>query len=641
MTTMPSRVSGGLFAKLNHIAENALYSIDSGYAPQYDAVRLNAEVHVRVGDDRHEVSSTYYVDAGQCGASEFHCIFRKPRCDVAAVDEAPVLLAAWRALPYRTRVQAIYGALFRLHAEAERLVEDMLRRLPPTFMAMHIRRGDKVYETRAWDRITLQSEDYYAALLAGWDDAVIASDDAPFVQRLQARARSTRVWSVSSYSAPSEHVVKINATHEALYLYALTRALSRGNAFVFSSSSSMAVFALLIGNASAQLVDIEHVVDGESWSRRMFCIVPLGGREGLCEGINIRFVMPVVPTSALVAVALLAACAATAGLARRMPATPSRRLALVVFVAASCGTIILNKMLAQRTRHMLVAVVYQMVFGLIVCAATRVGTALPSRATTLRVLAAVILFPVQLATSMLGLQECSMSTYILVRNFSPIVSATIEQVFGTRSLPSLRMLVSATAMVLGAFVYGIGTLSASFVGLIYLGMNMVTVSMEQCWMKHVLSTRPVDNSWVVLLKNSTFPIVLLLMYARDADVVHSINTFHLRIAANQGVVLLFASCVSGTVLGFAGAALIRMVSASTLLALVSFTKMFVVAWALLWWHEPLSATILIGLVINMLGCVFFTMNNETWHSLLAYARMRPTDAPCDEIAPPESCDAKR
>lgn len=287
---------GGLFSQLNYLAQEVFSRLYRGYRP-FPGWHANTRLR---GYGSQSLDAFFH--AIPCGRRRWDTETTVSRRDaLRALAEAPrhlvvshVLAALYRPRMARKDVDA------SVHAEATTPLEGSST--TTIDLAMHVRRGDRLYVERQSERIREWSEDDIVLTarkrVRQNGTILVASDDSAFSRQVATRLR-TSGYLVLRHHNDMERLDAQNRSIEAALvcgascvppLLSLVQLFSRARALMLSSKSNLGSFLLswwFAANADQvpELFDLDGIVNEKvlSGQHRYFCELPWGSRRGLCK----------------------------------------------------------------------------------------------------------------------------------------------------------------------------------------------------------------------------------------------------------------------------------------------------------------------------------------------------------------------
>ena len=185
-----------------------------------------------------------------------------------------------------------------------------------------------------------------------------------------------------------------------------------------------------------------------------------------------------------------------------LPASMVRRFevlsAVVAFMAASAGMMIVNKLVMRGSHLPITIVIIQMLFTVVTIVvvpgmrrAIRFGSA---RDVWRWTRAVPPLFALMLSTSMLALDHATMGAFIVVRNLAP-VPALLSEAFIDRSLKiDLQTMLAMALSLAGVILYARNDLHSSPLGFLFMGINLCAAVLERLVQRTLIALDPIDVS---------------------------------------------------------------------------------------------------------------------------------------------------
>ena len=185
-----------------------------------------------------------------------------------------------------------------------------------------------------------------------------------------------------------------------------------------------------------------------------------------------------------------------------LPASMVRRFevlsAVVAFMAASAGMMIVNKLVMRGSHLPITIVIIQMLFTvvtIVVVPGMRRAIHFGSARDAWRWTRAVPpLFALMLSTSMLALDHATMGAFIVVRNLAP-VPALLSEAFIDRSLKiDLQTMLAMALSLAGVILYARNDLHSSPLGFLFMGINLCAAVLERLVQRTLIALDPIDVS---------------------------------------------------------------------------------------------------------------------------------------------------
>ena len=164
----------------------------------------------------------------------------------------------------------------------------------------------------------------------------------------------------------------------------------------------------------------------------------------------------------------------------------------------------------------------------------------------------VIAFVVAIYANMQALAHSNVETVIVFRACSPIAVSIVEYLFLNRAWPSVRSSISLVCIVVGAILYCLSDAQLPIDGMHgykWAILYFLLITFEMTWGKKLASSVPMTSLWgPVLYCNLLSSLLLFVLGFVSGDFV-DIHTklWNLPI---HGIMIIFFSCVVGTMIGY-------------------------------------------------------------------------------------------
>ena len=286
---------GGLFSQLNYLAQEVLERL-------YKRQRPSASFH----------DNTLLHGYGSSSLSKY---FHALPCSTHGIGVATAdALATIERSPRHLVVSHLLHALYRPRLDVDGIKQTMTSSIGRggIDLALHVRRGDKLTEFRAVDKIKIWDEDMIVEEVRrrlGRDGStvLIASDDDAFTKMVCARLQSLGYNALRQGNENQRFDGKNHSVEAAQVcdgtcvppLLSLVRLFSRAKFLAISSRSNIGSFLLswwsaANGDAIPSFVDLDNGITPDTLASqgRYFCSLPWGSRRGLCRGKQMMCDLP-------------------------------------------------------------------------------------------------------------------------------------------------------------------------------------------------------------------------------------------------------------------------------------------------------------------------------------------------------------
>lgn len=590
---------GGAFAGLNVLMEDTIQYINSGYSPTYENIRFTTHQH---GLQENQIS---YIE--NCTSADFYCVFEKHRCNDIECENIDDATEKWKEMSSFSQTREVANVIFQPILSVRNEIKRLNTLVPLNFTSLHIRRGDKLL-AKPEEEISTPDASFFAGFVENSTSSFIASDDSEFASSVKLLRPDHDIWTVVRKHSGKNQTIReivVNVSNELQYLYILTQMLSKGNPFVFSSISNVPIFSLYSMNHS-NIVDIEGVIDASHLTNGDFvCSPAFGGRSGICKTFpQKQYIVETLCTSSILFVCFVMISPILFKYAMNFASANVyyKKVIMILWMIASCCTIIFNKILADIS-HPIVVVITQMCYTFLIAFLNLDQR--PSYANMVKWVTHVsLLFPIQLSSSIIALRYASVGAYIVVRNTSPVIVLLIE-----KRQCSERQLIAGLVIVISSILFQSQDMSSSVLGVVFLFINLVSASAERMLTKHLLSRTNMSNTWAIFLNNSMFILLFLILVIYEGGFL-VFRHFHRTILETNYAYALIGSLMSVIAVSFSGVILQRNILASTFLAMSSFNKTFLIFLSMVLFSEHYNVLATIGMFANLIACIVFSAYNE-------------------------------
>jgi len=212
-----------------------------------------------------------------------------------------------------------------------------------------------------------------------------------------------------------------------------------------------------------------------------------------------------------------------------------------------------------------------------------------------------VLFVGSVYASMQALKVSNVETQIVFRSASPLAVSFLDFIFLGRALPSGKSLLSLVGILIGAIAYVLTDSEfkmSGFAAYTWISIYFVLICAEMTIGKHMMQNYKLSSIWgSVLLTNATaLPQMFLLSFGRgEFTNLHS-SLFHV---SRTLWVIIFGSCVVGTLIGWTGWNCRNIVSATsyTLIGVVNKLLTVILSVVFLEKHASVEGLVSLGLCI--------------------------------------------
>mmetsp|Transcript_1064 Transcript_1064/g.1507 ORF Transcript_1064/g.1507 Transcript_1064/m.1507 type:complete len:349 (+) Transcript_1064:1-1047(+) len=291
-------------------------------------------------------------------------------------------------------------------------------------------------------------------------------------------------------------------------------------------------------------------------------------------------------------------------------------MSVVMFMAASAGMSIANKMAVDALGMPLLLVGLQCAFTAVIVPVVAYKTVnLGSWSDKLRWLPVSLLFVGMLATSMVALHHCSLGTAVVIRMLSPVLSVIVESFFSNSKFVVTRYTILALAVIISGVVsYGVFQkgIHAETIGIVFMFANMFVGTSERLAQRFLMVESPVNMSdtGFMIYNNAvcalTMPIMMVAFGEFDMNIAGTFAS-----VAPSGWAFVFWSCLCGLSISYVGFRAQRRISATSFLIIVNLNKILVVAFGIVVLGEVYNPLAAIGAFLALLGGGIYTWDRKT------------------------------
>mmetsp|Transcript_26505 Transcript_26505/g.84872 ORF Transcript_26505/g.84872 Transcript_26505/m.84872 type:complete len:802 (+) Transcript_26505:329-2734(+) len=213
----------------------------------------------------------------------------------------------------------------------------------------------------------------------------------------------------------------------------------------------------------------------------------------------------------------------------------------------------------------------------------------------------ILCFVGMLSSSMYALKYVSVSTLIVVRNLTTLVIA-FSDIIWLRSTISRKSVLCLLLMVVGSSVYGWHDLSFNATGYMFLGLNVLTTSAYQIYIK-ILMRRRLYNSFTMAYFNNTLSVPLfVLLGVLQGDFAASEE----KLRAQYPVLLLLLSSVLSFGVSVSGFLLNHILSATSIMVVNNVNKFILILFSELVLQPSIDFWSGLGCVFVLLSALFYS-----------------------------------
>ena len=198
--------------------------------------------------------------------------------------------------------------------------------------------------------------------------------------------------------------------------------------------------------------------------------------------------------------------------------------AVVGYMAASAGMMIINKLVLRSCSLPIVICAIQMSFTVIVLFSVpsmRIAIHFGSWNDALRWGRLVpMLFAVMLVSSMLALDHASMGALVVMRNLAPVPAIMAETFIDKQMRVNAGTSLALLLAFAGVVLYARNDLRSSWTGILFMCINLFAAVLERLVQRKLIALEPIDVSkqGMMLLNNGIGAILLLPIMAAFGEV---------------------------------------------------------------------------------------------------------------------------
>eukprot|EP00466_Bigelowiella_natans_P017089 jgi/Bigna1/51383/estExt_Genewise1.C_1880008 len=291
-------------------------------------------------------------------------------------------------------------------------------------------------------------------------------------------------------------------------------------------------------------------------------------------------------------------------------------MSIVMFMAASAGMSIANKMAVDALGMPLLLVGLQCAFTAAIVPLVAYKTVnLGSWSDKLRWLPVSLLFVGMLATSMVALHHCSLGTAVVIRMLSPVLSVIVESFFNNSKFIVTRYTILALAVIISGVVsYGVFQkgIHAETIGIVFMFANMFVGTSERLAQRFLMVENPVNMSdtGFMIYNNAVCALAMPVMMVVFGEFKMNITGTFTSMTPSGWAFVLW-SCLCGLSISYVGFRAQRRISATSFLIIVNLNKILVVAFGIIVLGEVYNPFAAVGAFLALLGGAIYTWDRKT------------------------------
>jgi len=286
-------------------------------------------------------------------------------------------------------------------------------------------------------------------------------------------------------------------------------------------------------------------------------------------------------------------------------------MAAVSWARCSIGMTVLNKVAVNRTRAPVAVVIVQMLATCVLAAASGSKLHFGNGWRTWAV-SVPPLFVLMMVSSMLALQYVTVGTFVVVRNLGPIVTLAVETALHRPDNLTCDARTSGCllAIAVGVWLYEAHEVKLSLTGCFYLLANLCFACAERMLQRHLLAVQSVDVSKpaLMLLNNGIGAVLASLVLLMLAPREWHFLSHAIRHKSGSGLAVAL-SCIIGCAISYTGLWLQRLVTATSFMVLGSVTKLVVIAFGIVFFHDASGPISVVGAGLSIAGGYAYTRRN--------------------------------
>jgi GDP-mannose transporter len=215
----------------------------------------------------------------------------------------------------------------------------------------------------------------------------------------------------------------------------------------------------------------------------------------------------------------------------------------------------------------------------------------------------VILFCTMLVSSMSAMKTMSVTSILVVRALTPLVTLVVEgRILGASA--SLRIWASLTTILAGSVCYVLAEIHGDVAGYVWLGVNLIAAALYHVYVKFIIGELKLSTMDMVLYNNAmSIPILFLVGLVLDhaGDLPEGF-------AKMDGLAWLWVilSLIVAGAISFSGFGLQACVSATSATVVNQVNKVASFIGAALIFHDHLTPLMILGTVISMGGTAWYS-----------------------------------
>jgi drug/metabolite transporter (DMT)-like permease len=243
---------------------------------------------------------------------------------------------------------------------------------------------------------------------------------------------------------------------------------------------------------------------------------------------------------------------------------------------------------------------------------------------------AAIMFCVMLVSAMSAMQTMSVTTVLVTRSLTPLVTLILE-VYMLGVTASFRIWLSLFSILGGSVFYCLAEIEGTLVGYIWLGVNLLAAAAYHVYVKKVINELKLSTMDMVLYNNlMSIPLLIAIGIVAD-DTRHLARGFE----TMDGLAWLWVSLslVCAGFISFTGFGMQAIISATSSTVVNHINKVNSFIFAHLIFEDTINPLMVVGIVITMLGTVWYSIERLNERKNEAAAKAIAPEAVSSEKTP--------
>lgn len=225
---------------------------------------------------------------------------------------------------------------------------------------------------------------------------------------------------------------------------------------------------------------------------------------------------------------------------------------------------------------------------------------------SVRWIPAMLLFSVNIVTSMVSLRYISVATFSVIRNLNPFFSSALSYIiFGEKT--AMSALIALVAVLFGSILYAYHDLEFQLTGYAVCLFHVVSMSLYSCVVKYISQKlEPLEMS--ILNNVLSVPVIAIISFSLGEFQSVRVQEFF-ALAFGGGATTLFfsCSCILGCCISITAFACQAKMSPTAFLTLNNCNKIPAILLSTLLFHGHISITSIVGIIISLAGGYIFAL----------------------------------